>query len=421
MSVKKILFINDYKTGGGAEVVLHQLMEGLSAAGFEVRLFYGLEENHAKTGNPLSYIYSLTYRRKLARILGEFQPDTVHLLNYYHILTPSVLDALKGFRKRFPLVKVLYTAHDFHLLSPNSGLTSFSVPGNRIVREEPVRFLSPSGESLLSRRWDHRGLMYSILKVLQWQLAYGVKKADSIIEGIICPGKFMFSVMKRAFPDKNVVLIRNPYLPPEAGEYRKPPLKTKDPLKKGNGSPLRFVFAGRIAQEKGIIPFVKGVSKGNWEKIELHVFGTGPQSKELKNIISNLGLEDRCFLYGTKPHSEIIETLSAFDALLLPSLWFENAPLSIAEAAFAGLRILVSDWGGIKAMAEFCGGEYLFNPENPKDTNGAIERIVSDAGNNVPLKRDYEKLKEAFSFGEFIKMHTGLYRDSIRENISDRL
>ncbi len=409
-SVKRILFINDYKSGGGAEVVLGQLIKGLKTKGFEAELFYGTERNEPKKGNPFSYIYSFYYKQKLKKVLAEFKPNIVHLLNYYHILTPSVLDAVAAYKRRLPELMVIYTAHDFHLLAPNSGLTSFSFTGNRIIRETPVHHGSGLKRwSLLFKKWDHRGLIFSLLKTFQWGLAYMVKRADRVIDSIVTPGSFMFSIMEKEFPGKNVVLIRNPYIPSGFGHWD---LDSMDNNRSAQNSPknsVKLVFAGRIAQEKGLIPFVKGISKENWEKIEIHIFGTGPQLTELRSVIAEIDAGNQCFLYGSRSHSEILTTLGNFDALLLPSLLFENAPLSIVEASFSGLRIFASAWGGIKTLAEFCGGEYLFNPEDPGSFNPVLERIVMDITKGTEIERDMGKIYSAFAFSAFIDKHIGLY------------
>ncbi|MCF6335151.1 MAG: glycosyltransferase, partial [Spirochaetales bacterium] len=147
----------------------------------------------------------------------------------------------------------------------------------------------------------------------------------------------------------------------------------------------------------------------NWEKIEIHIFGTGPQLELLQRVIKKLKVNNRCFFYGSRPHREVLENMNRFNVLLLPSLLYENAPLSIVEAAFSGLRIFVSDWGGIKALSEFCGGEYLVNPESSESINSVLERIVMDITTGAKVERDMEKIDLSFTFGTFIDKHIDLY------------
>jgi len=402
----KILFINDYRTGGGAEVVLHQLMEGLNKNNFDIRFFYGLETNERKKGNPLSYIYSFHYKKELTAILNDFKPDIVHLLNYYHILSPSILDGLSDYKREFPNFKVIYTAHDFHLFAPNSGLTSFSVPGNQIIREEPIRFLHKHSESCIwFRRWDHRGYFFSLLKIFQWWIAYSLKKSDKIIDEIICPGQFMFYSMENAFPKKKIHLVRNPYIRTAKTDFLEHSESTVNNI-------VKFIFIGRIAQEKGLIQFINNVSENNWESIELHIYGSGPEIPELKKKIAEIKREKNCYIHNSRPHKEILDLLGNYDVLLLPSVLYENAPLSIVEASFSGLRILASNWGGIKTLSEFCGGEYLFDPENSKDLNKAIEIINYDIKKKLPIKRNYNKIKDAFLYETFLDKHSRIYKDN---------
>lgn len=396
--ITRILYVNDYLSGGGAEVVLNQLIEMIPKEGsFQTDIFYAYKINSRMKGNPFSYVYSLRYRRELKAKLESFRPCVIHLLNYYHVLSPSVLDAVKEYKNANPGVKVIYTAHDYHLLCPNSGLTSFSMLSNEIKREHPERIRNSI--SLWFKKWDHRGVVISTLKALQWSVAYGISGKDKVIDGIVCPGRFMFEVMSREFPDKKISLIRNPYLPP--GKISPPANRPSDGIK--------LVFAGRLAQEKGLLPFIKAVFPEMWRKVSLDIYGDGPQMEEIRLYISRLPEYAECTLKGPRTHGEIIGLLKNYDMLILPSLLFENAPLSMVEAAFAGLRLGVSKWGGLKAMGDFLGGSFFFDPEDRDSVNNSLNRAVSDIKNNIPVKRNYSMIRDAFDPDIFIAKHKEIY------------
>ena len=54
---------------------------------------------------------------------------------------------------------------------------------------------------------------------------------------------------------------------------------------------------------------------------------------------------------GAVPHEKIIALLKQAHCLVLPSLWAENAPIIVREAAAAGLEIICSEQGGAKEIA----------------------------------------------------------------------
>jgi D,D-heptose 1,7-bisphosphate phosphatase len=404
----RVLFINDYREGGGAEVVLSQLMRGLKERQIDTEFFYGAEGNKVRASNPFSYIYSYRSRSKLAEKLRAFCPNIVHVLNYYHLLSPSILDALVEYKKKHPRVRVVYSAHDFHLVCPSSGLTSFAGREGVLTREPPRRNVPGFfGLGLLLKKWDHRGWLYSQLKVFQWLNGYVWHAKHSVFDKMIAPGEFMDQILSASFPSHNVELIRNPYQP--EGEA---PLSFEDTE---NSEPFRLVFVGRLAQEKGLSAFINSFPPGEWPRWELHLYGDGPAEASLHQRSINKNLGDKIVFHGKVPHPQILRDLPSYDALVLPSVIYENAPLTLVEAAFSGLRLLCSEWGGVGTLARFCGGEYLFNPESQASTAAALADLGRDLEARKPILRNRDKLERSFSYSRFIENHISIYQGLLSE------
>jgi len=401
---RRLLFVNDFLSGGGAEVVMHQLKAGLEALSppWTVRIFSAGETPAVQAGNPLSYLYSWGARRRLARMLREFNPDVVHVLNYYHLLSPSVLDTLKSWKRMDPRRRVVHTAHDFHLLCPSSGLTSFT-PGGEMVRLPAKKVTVHKGFlSLLRTRWDHRGRIFSLLKFFQWYMAYGVRRSERVFDGIIAPGGYMHRILSRTFPEIPVSLIRNPYHPlPEILNRFSPP----DP-----GNPVRMVFAGRLGREKGLAEFLRSLNSSMNTAWELDIYGAGPEESVLKELIREGGLQDRCCLKGPLAHEAVLKILPSYHTLVLPSLWYENAPLSLVEGAFNGLWLLVSDWGGVRDIARFCGGAVFMDPGSAESVSKALGDLYRMVRTEGSPQRDEQKLKSAYSFTGILDEHLRIYR-----------
>src|SRR6266851_8700926 len=139
----KILYCNKYNFPfSGTEVYLFELMELMRAQGHQVALFAMAD----KCGLPTEYdrhfvplidfktnksgamarakmashtIYSSDARRRLARLIREFQPDVAHVRNIYHHLSPSIFWELRA-----QGVPVVYHLNDFKLLCPSYNLLS---------------------------------------------------------------------------------------------------------------------------------------------------------------------------------------------------------------------------------------------------------------------------------------------------------
>lgn len=395
----KILLVNDYTISGGAEVVFKQLYKGLKEdpSISQVRLFVGGHDEKSKPQSLLSYVYNKKIKNRFIHKVESFKPDIIHILNFYHLLSPSILHALKNVSYK---PRVILTAHDYHLLSPNSGLIHYKWITNK-ANNIPTDKLPLSIWSAITKKWDHRGIKFSTAKIIQWIYAYRILKLQSLINTIISPSNFLKNCLKENFAHLDIHLIRNPY-------YK---LKNTNSHSQNTylekSKKIRIIYAGRISHEKGLLNFLKNFPLSQSNDIILDIFGSGPEDKLLKRLLSNNSQFDFCKHYGKCSHEEILKIMPNYDVLLFPSLWYENAPLAIVEAAFAGLHLMVSDLGGSKEMALLCGKSTLFNPGITSSIGEAIQKIKENSFNT---HRDKNHLKSIFDLDNFIDQHIKLYK-----------
>lgn len=395
--MQKLLIINDYKVGGGAEVIAQQLGSSLGEY-FNTEYYYGADSIEDSERTVLGYLYSREHKKRLLNKLLSFSPDIIHVHNYYHLLSPSILKSLSIYRKQQPHVRIYHTAHDFYTLCPNSGLEYYSIL-KRNSKLYPIK--KPNLTDIIFKLWDHRGVLYSSLKTLQWLSIHTNGKRLNVFDKVICPSTFLLNGLKSHFPYLEYVLIRNP--------CQKMKLKRDERIK---DTKVRFIFAGRLEREKGLIPFIENLGNEDiWDTIKLDIYGSGTQEPLLKNLISQDSYQGNISLMGNISRSEISSVMSGYDALVLPSMVYENAPLSIVEAAIAGLRILTVNHGGMKEMAELCGGSYLYGLDNNEELISTMNRLITDVNKNRPIVRDPIVLKELFSEDTFIQAHLSTYVD----------
>ena len=60
-------------------------------------------------------------------------------------------------------------------------------------------------------------------------------------------------------------------------------------------------------------------------------------------------------------------------------------------------------------LAEFLGGDYLFNPEKPETVNNVLKNAFGDVTNGNPVNRDYATLQKAFDPQLFLQKHREIY------------
>lgn len=344
MKAINVLLINDFLYGGGAEVVFREINNILANNQIHADVFYK-EEKQKLNKSPISYIYNHSNKRKLEQLFKYNIYDVVIVLNYTSALSPSILSVINDYKQQQGF-KVIYNAHDAHLICPNSGLNYFQ--NGKMMRFSEEMSIS----SFLFKRLDYRGHIYSILKKIQWLIAYKILKLHNTIDLIVTPSHFLKDRINSFYPDKNIIVVRNPAIDDCYG------LSSRIGLK---GEIIHIVFFGRLSDEKGLIPFVEALKNVTIPFI-FDIYGDGKIKKELEKAISENGLQSKISLKGSVDHETLLQNLINYDAMVLPSIMYENAPLSIVEAAANQLHILTMQYGGMEELAKCVKNYYFINP-----------------------------------------------------------
>ncbi len=161
-------------------------------------------------------------------------------------------------------------------------------------------------------------------------------------------------------------------------------------------SPFRFGFVGSFLHSKGVetlLAAFRGIEPG---RAELHLHGSSPWDggAYAASLAKKYGRPD-IFFHGPFPHEEIPGVLSSIDVLAVPSLWFENAPLTLDEAALAEIPVVASDMGGMKEITLRRKNGLLFRPGDPAALRSALERFLDEEGLWESLRRPAHPVRSA--------------------------
>lgn len=126
----------------------------------------------------------------------------------------------------------------------------------------------------------------------------------------------------------------------------------------------------------------------------LSVRGYGDYSEFLRQRALHHGVEDRVHLLGAVPHPEVIEMLSAADAVAVPSL-LESLNRVCMEAAAAGTPFVVTDTTGISAFVTEDGVGIVVPPRDPGALATALANILE--GNWRPDRAAAQRFVGRFS------------------------
>jgi glycosyltransferase involved in cell wall biosynthesis len=149
--------------------------------------------------------------------------------------------------------------------------------------------------------------------------------------------------------------------------------KTKSPL-------LRFGFMGQIIEIKGVDTLVKAFKNAKLEnKATLDIWGDLSSDELYTERIENLiGKSESIRLRGRFDRTKLAEVLANIDILVVPSNWYENAPLVIYEAFASQTPVVATNLGGMAEAISHGVNGLLFERNNIDDLANQLKRLVEE-------------------------------------------
>jgi glycosyltransferase involved in cell wall biosynthesis len=178
----------------------------------------------------------------------------------------------------------------------------------------------------------------------------------------------------------------------------------------------RFLFAGRIANGKGLEELVRAAARSSQAVTKLILAGATPDrayEDRLRRDVATLGLADRVQFAGLLTEVELLQEFARAQALVLPSHQ-ETAPMVVQQAMAAGLAVVATNVGGIPHQIRHDVSGLLFEPGNEQALAGLLSRLGHDAEFSARLgdaaKHEASRLYRASSVAEAT---FGVYRTAV--------
>lgn len=339
------------------------------------------------------------------RVLDEFRPDVVHV---QHLLYLSVGCVEAAHARGIP---VFYTLHDFWLECARFGqrvhadgalchtvdfercgtcLARFKYRQTTLERRaargvaavkrlagvDLARLARAAGDALRrpgrgpvgGPRPDVARAFEAAARTRSAELA---RRLVPLVERFLAPSRFLAAALGAwGIPDEKLeVLGYGLELEPFEG------------LERRRSDVVRVAFLGTLAPHKAPHLVLEA-----WGKLpvdvrrhgRLRVHGPKEHNPEyvagLEQLADAVGAE----LPGRLARSDVPRELADTDLLVVPSVWYENSPLTIHEALAARTPCLVSDLGGMAELVQPGRQGWRFRTGDSDDLAAALERVLRE-------------------------------------------
>lgn len=272
-------------------------------------------------------------RKSFSKILNDFKPEIVHLHNIHSYLSPqlAVMAHKAGCR-------VLWTLHDYKLVCP-----SYSCLSSGKVCEACVMDKNP--RHVVQKRCMKGSRAASLLAYIEAK-KWSAKRLQRYVDAFICPSEFMRQMMIKGGYDANLLHVNCNYLEEDRFMLN----DTKEELTSGVKSRMSqepyYCYVGRLSPEKGVDVLLEAATRLPYR---LKIAGGGPSADALRNKYQGHALIE--FL-GHLGGPAVGEMISGARVSVIPSVCYENNPLSVIESLSVGTPVVGSDIGGIPELIE---------------------------------------------------------------------
>jgi glycosyltransferase involved in cell wall biosynthesis len=318
----------------------------------------------------------------LAPLIEQAAPDIIHI---HHPLLFGV-ESIDLLRRCAPQAKLVFTAHDYFALCPHEG---------ELLTDDERLCPGPSLDRC-RRCFPGRPGADFVMRDL------GIRDTLGQADAVLLPSDFARNrYLAAGWPAEKLIVMRNGI----AESLPVPPRPSLD------GRRDRFGFFGHINRIKGARVLLRASSAlSGWgieHRLSLHG-GTDYQPealiKSFQEALAAAPAARHTGIYGTE---DLPRLMAQVDWVVMPSIWYENAPLVLLEAFHHGRPVICSGIGG---MAETVrdGVDGLHAPAN--DALGLAD-VMRQA---VETKGLWAKLRAGIrpphTVAAMAKAHLDLYR-----------
>jgi glycosyltransferase involved in cell wall biosynthesis len=155
-----------------------------------------------------------------------------------------------------------------------------------------------------------------------------------------------------------------------------------------------LLYLGLLERHKGVHVLVDAFCRSSDEHgFRLLIVGDGNLREELRMMVRRAGMDERVAITGHLRREEVEGLRKKVAAQIVPSTWYENAPLTVLEAFSFGIPVIASDIGGLGEIAVQEAGSETFRSGDNLELS---ERIIELWSHKESLRERSRMAREAY-------------------------
>ena len=366
---------------GGTEIVAHELFKSYKRAGHQALFLAATNQVHREAhpgtsfqavgGEPDEIVFWAGHFDRfmmsqidlhgvvpdLVRLLEEFRPDVVEI---HHLLLVGAEFPMLV-RRVLPHARIVLMLHDYYPICAHDGLMVRRHDGTRCLTASPDRCHECFPDIAASKFF---------LRELN------LKTHLATIDAFISPSEFLKErYVEWGLPADAIAVVPNGH----AGVERAPE-------RMAHGEPRNvFGYFGNLNPWKGVNVLLEACRLLTEDDVpfEMRVHGAALYQNDgfvgdMETAFAKAGAGVRRL--GQYERHEIPGLMADIDWVVVPSIWWENAPLTIGEAQFHGRPVIASGIGGMAELVNDGVDGLHIRPNDPVDLARVMRHCVEDLG-----------------------------------------
>lgn len=337
---------------------------------------------------PAREIYDSHIVQLFARVAEFFRPDIIHFHNFLG-LSFAIADEAK--RRGIP---TLYTPHNYHMIDPalymfRSDLSLWKST-NLLSESEIVPRLPEKSQAYRQRMSAAQRLLTS---VIDHTIAVSHRQRDILAE--FCGDSSRISVVQQVH---------------ETAER----IQADKTIRRKTEGVVRFGFIGGAMPHKGvhILAQAAQVLRG---KAEVWIYGF--TSDQYRAQVEQIDKYRVVQWKGAYSETDLPAIAASLDAIVVPSVWEDCAPLVVVEAMAMRLPVIGARIGGIPDVVQNGVNGRLYDYNHPEQL-AALLLHYAERPNE--LRRMADQCNVPYGFSDYIQHMLALYGRMMRkEHITD--